>query len=84
MLPSQENARLGRKANFAPGRIPLGGESPKNVYTVYQPSRWPNIVQSLTVLNLFKVIHNMTTKSNYRKDEKNLNRFLLENVKKPF
>ena len=42
-----ENARLGRKVNFAPGKIPSGGKSPENVYTVHQPRRWPNIVQSL-------------------------------------
>jgi len=27
----QENARLGRKVNFARGKIPLSGNSPKNV-----------------------------------------------------
>jgi len=31
-LPIEENARLGRKVNFAPGKIPLGGNSPENVY----------------------------------------------------
>jgi len=27
MLPIQENAKLGCKVNFAPGRIPSGGKS---------------------------------------------------------
>ena len=30
-LSIQENARHGRKVNFAPDRIPLGGKNPKNV-----------------------------------------------------
>ena len=29
----QETARLGRKVNFAPGRILLGGNSPQNVHS---------------------------------------------------
>ena len=33
-LPIQENARLGRKVNLAPGKIPPGGNSPQNVYIV--------------------------------------------------
>jgi len=34
--------------NFVPGKIPLPGKSyRKCVYIVYQPRRWPNIVQSL-------------------------------------
>jgi len=34
-LQIQENARLGRKVNFAPGQIPLGGKSPKKcIYSV--------------------------------------------------
>jgi len=44
-LPIQENARFGRKINFALGKIPSGGKSPENVYIMYQPWRWPNIVQ---------------------------------------
>jgi len=32
---------------FAPGKILLQGNSLQNVYTVYQPRRQPNIVQSL-------------------------------------
>ena len=36
--------------NFAPGKMPLGGNSPKNVYIVYQPRKPPNIVQSLVEL----------------------------------
>ena len=34
MLPIEENARLGHKVNFAPGKIPLQGKIPKNVYSV--------------------------------------------------
>jgi len=34
-LPIQENARLGRKVNFAPGKILSGGKRPKNVYIMY-------------------------------------------------
>jgi len=35
MLPKQENARLGRKVNSAPGRIPLGGKSlQKCIYSI--------------------------------------------------
>ena len=30
------NARLGRKVNFAPAKIPLGGKSPENVYVSAQ------------------------------------------------
>jgi len=41
----QENARLGRKVNFAPGKIPSGGKIPENAYIVYQPGKRPNIVQ---------------------------------------
>jgi len=41
------NARRGCKVNFAPGKIPLWGKSPENVYIVYQPRRRTNIVQSL-------------------------------------
>jgi len=34
-LPIQENARLGRKLNFAPDKIPSGGKSPqKCIYSV--------------------------------------------------
>ena len=33
--------------NFAAGKIPVGGNSLQNVYTVYQPGRQPSIVQSL-------------------------------------
>jgi len=29
---NEENARIGHKVNFAPGRIPLGGKSPQNMY----------------------------------------------------
>ena len=43
-------SRLGRKVNFAAGKIPLGGKSPQNVYIVYQPRRWPNILQSFIYL----------------------------------
>ena len=42
-----ENATFGRIVNFAPGKIPLGGNSPENVYIVYQRRRRINIVQSL-------------------------------------
>ena len=35
-LPIYENARLGRKVNFARGKIPLGGKTPK-MYTIFQP-----------------------------------------------
>jgi len=38
-LQIQENARFGRKMNFAPGKIP---RAPENVYIVYQPRRQPN------------------------------------------
>ena len=35
MLPIQENARLGRKVNFAPGKIPSGGKSHQRcIYSV--------------------------------------------------
>jgi len=33
-LPIYENARVGRKVNFAPGKIPSGGKSPEIVYTL--------------------------------------------------
>jgi len=34
-LPIQENARLGYKVNFARGKIPLGGKSPRKcIYSV--------------------------------------------------
>jgi len=47
-LSIQENARLGRKVNFAPGKIPLLGKSPRKcIYIAHQPMRRPNIVQSL-------------------------------------
>ena len=39
-----KNARLGRKVNFARGKILSGGKSPQNVYIVYQPRRRPKIV----------------------------------------
>jgi len=32
MLPIQENTRLGRKVNFAPGKIPSRGEEPPKMY----------------------------------------------------
>jgi len=42
-----ENARLGRKVNFARGEIPAGGKSPQNVYIYSVPAqRRANIVQS--------------------------------------
>jgi len=44
-----ENTRLGGKVNFAPGKFPLGQESPK-MYIVYHPRRRPNIVQGLVDL----------------------------------
>jgi len=50
-LPKKQNARLGRNVNFAPCKILLGGKSPENVYIVYQPKRWSNIVQSLIHLH---------------------------------
>ena len=37
--------------NFAHGRIPLGDNSPQNVYIVFQPRRRSNIVQSLVDLH---------------------------------
>jgi len=49
-LPIQESARDGHKLNFTAGKIPLGGKSPQNAYTVYQCRRRPNIVQSLVDL----------------------------------
>jgi len=34
-LPMYENARLGRKVNFAPGKIPFEGKSPRKcIYSV--------------------------------------------------
>jgi len=46
-----ENARLGRKVNFAPGKIPSGGKSPRKcTHIVYQPKTRSNIVQSLVCL----------------------------------
>ena len=49
-LPIYENATLGRKVNFAPGKIPSGGKSPRKcissaVYAAAQKTL--NIVQSL-------------------------------------
>jgi len=41
----KENARLGRRVNFAPGKIPLGARAPESVYIVYQPRRRPNIMK---------------------------------------
>jgi len=49
-LSVYENARLGRKVNFARSKIPSGGNSPKNVYIVHQPRRRQKIVQSLVRL----------------------------------
>ena len=46
-LAMYDNARLERKVNFAPDKIPLGEKIPESVYIVYQPRRRPNIVQSL-------------------------------------
>ena len=31
---------------MAPGKIPLRGKTPENVYIVSQPRRWSNIVQT--------------------------------------
>ena len=45
-LPVWENARLGRKANFAPVKIPSGHKIPERIYIVYQPRRRLNIAQS--------------------------------------
>jgi len=45
-----ENARLGRNVNFAPGKILSGAKATENVYTVQQPMRRSNIVQSLVGL----------------------------------
>ena len=41
-----ERIRLGRKVNFAVGKISLGGKYHQNVYIVYQPRRRPNILRS--------------------------------------
>jgi len=49
-LPIYENARLGRKVNFARGKIPSGAKAANNVDIVYQPKRLPKIVQSLVGL----------------------------------
>ena len=43
-----QNARLGRKINFARGKIPLGARAPENVYIAFQPRRrpkfdWPSV-----------------------------------------
>jgi len=48
----EEKTVLGRKENFAPGKILSGKEPPKCIllYIVYQPRRRPNIVQSLVGL----------------------------------
>jgi len=49
-VPCSNAANIGRKVNYACGKIPLGGKSPQNVYIVCQPRRQPNIVQSLVDL----------------------------------
>jgi len=49
-LPIQENARLGRKANFVCGEIPSGGKSSRKCIIVYQPRKRQNIVQSFVGL----------------------------------
>ena len=39
-LPISENARLGRNMHFAPGKIPLGGKSPRKcIYSVAAQER---------------------------------------------
>jgi len=47
---AKKKARLGRKVNFAPGKIPSVARAPENEYVLYQPRRRPNIVQSLVGL----------------------------------
>ena len=46
----RKKTRLGRKVNFAAGKISLGTRASKNVDIVYQRRRRPNIVQSLVDL----------------------------------
>jgi len=42
---------LGRNVKFAPGKIPSGGKSPREMYNIMcKPRRRPNIVQSLVGL----------------------------------
>jgi len=50
LLECRADAQLGRKVNFAPGKIPPGAGAAENVYIVYQSRRRPNIVQSLVGL----------------------------------
>ena len=49
-VPCSNAANIGRKLNFAPGKIPSRARAPENVYIVYQPKRQPNIMQSLVGL----------------------------------
>jgi len=46
-LPIYQNAILGRKVNFAPGKILSRARAAENVYVMYQPRKRPNIVRSL-------------------------------------
>ena len=50
-----------RKVNFAPGKIPE--RAPKNVYTVHQPRRRPNIVQSVVGLSDVGAVTNPTNET---------------------
>jgi len=45
-LPIYENARLERKVNFAPGKIPLRGKGPENAYNVYIVYRTKNYAKN--------------------------------------
>jgi len=49
-VDSRVQRPLGRKVNFAAGKIALGGNSPLNVYMVYHPRKPSNILQSFVDL----------------------------------
>jgi len=49
-LPIYENARLGRKVNFAPCKISLGDKSPRKCIHTVAAKRQPNIVHRLAVI----------------------------------
>jgi len=51
-LPIYENARLGRKVNFTPDKIPSGGKNPRKCIYNVPPRIRPNIVQEQSLVDL--------------------------------